>query len=208
MQHGLRDQVLALAGVLQAAALVDRLAKSGNVPDDAYKTSIGSLFEFNPSSAQAVYGGDAEYRFGLDLGMRTLKEILNKRRSGQKADVIRYALSLLHLAGKLRKTKSLLDLLGRRLRELQGHLNESGPMGDQVTLGIARAYQETLSTFRFRIQVQGDGRYLQNKETANQVRALLLAGVRAATLWHQVGGRRWHLLLYRRDMLRALERII
>ncbi|MGH8644611.1 MAG: high frequency lysogenization protein HflD [Gammaproteobacteria bacterium] len=207
MQHGLRDQVLALAGVLQAAALVDRLAKSGSVPEDAYKTSIASLFEFDPSSAQAVYGGEAEYRFGLDLGMRTLKEILNKRHSAQKADVIRYALSLLHLAGKLRKAKSLVDLLGRRLRELQGHLSESGPTGDQVILGIARAYQETLSTFRFRIQVQGDGRFLQNKEIANQVRALLLAGVRAATLWHQVGGRRWHLLFYRRNMLRALEQI-
>ncbi|MGH8601870.1 MAG: high frequency lysogenization protein HflD [Gammaproteobacteria bacterium] len=208
MQHGLRDQVLALAGIVQAAALVDRLAKSGTVPEDAYKTSIASLFEFDPSSAQAVFGGETEYRFGLDLGMRTLKEILNKRHSAQKADVIRYALSLLHLAGKLRKAKSLVDLLGRRLRELQGHLNESGPAGDQVILGIARAYQETLSTFRFRIQVQGDGRYLQNKEIANQVRALLLAGVRAATLWHQVGGRRWHLFFYRRDMLGALEQII
>ncbi|MGH6635569.1 MAG: high frequency lysogenization protein HflD [Gammaproteobacteria bacterium] len=208
MQHGLREQVLALTGVLQAAALVDRLAKSGTVPDDAYKTSIASLFEFDPNSVDAVFGGEAEYRFGLDLGMRTLKEILNKRHSAQKADVIRYALSLLHLAGKLRKAKSLLDLLGRRLRELQGHFNESGPTGDQVILGIARAYQETLSTFRFRIQVQGDGRFLQNKEIANQVRALLLAGVRAATLWHQVGGRRWHLLFYRRHMLRALEQII
>ncbi|MCI0352479.1 MAG: high frequency lysogenization protein HflD [Acidobacteriales bacterium] len=207
MQHALRGQVLALAGVLQAAALVDRLAKSGSVPDDAYKTSIASLFEFNPSSAQSVYGGDAEYRFGLDFGMRTLKEILSKRHSAQKADVIRYALSLLHLAGKLRKAKSLVDLLGRRLRELQGQLNESGPTGDQVILGIARAYQETLSTFRFRIQVQGDGRFLQNKEIADQVRALLLAGVRAATLWHQLGGRRWHLLFYRRNMLHALEKI-
>ncbi|MGH8578792.1 MAG: DUF489 family protein [Gammaproteobacteria bacterium] len=34
-----------------------------------------------------------------------------------------------------------------------------------------------------------------------------MAGVRAATLWHQVGGRRWHLLFYRRNMLRALEQI-
>jgi high frequency lysogenization protein len=207
LQHGLRDQVLALAGVLQAAALVDRLAKSGTVPEDPYKTSIASLFEFDPSSTEAVFGGEAEYRFGLDLGMRTLKEILNKRHSAQKADVIRYALSLLHLAGKLRNAGSLVDLLGRRLRELQAQLNELGPTADEVIQGIARAYQETLSTFRFRIQVQGDGRYLQNKEIANQVRALLLAGVRAATLWHQVGGRRWHLLFYRRNMLRALEQI-
>ncbi|MCI0421727.1 MAG: high frequency lysogenization protein HflD [Acidobacteria bacterium] len=208
MRYGLREQVLALAGVFQAAALVERLAKSGSVPDDAYQISIASLFEFSPASTQAVYGGDAEYRFGLDLGMRTLKDVLNKRHSAQQATVIRYMLSLLHLAGKLRKNSSMSDLLGRRLRELQDQLNESGPLDDAVLLGIARAYQETLSTFRFRIQVQGDARYLQNKGIANQVRALLLAGVRAAMLWYQVGGRRWHLLLYRREMLRALEQII
>ncbi|MEQ8953835.1 MAG: DUF489 family protein, partial [Gammaproteobacteria bacterium] len=33
---------------------------------------------------------------------------------------------------------------------------------------------------------------------ANCIRALLLAGIRAAFLWYQLGGRRWRLLLYRK----------
>ncbi|MGH8570919.1 MAG: DUF489 family protein, partial [Gammaproteobacteria bacterium] len=37
-----------------------------------------------------------------------------------------------------------------------------------------------------------------------KIRAVLLAGVRAAMLWHQIGGRRWHLPVFRKRILRAL----
>jgi len=33
---------------------------------------------------------------------------------------------------------------------------------------------------------------------ANRIRALLLAGIRSAVLWYQLGGRRWRLVVYRR----------
>jgi len=76
---------------------------------------------------------------------------------------------------------------------------------------LARLYQETISTLGKRIQVSGDPQRLQQEETAEQIRALLLAGVRFAWLWQQRGGRRWHLLLRRGRLLenlQALEHIL
>jgi len=40
--------------------------------------------------------------------------------------------------------------------------------------------------------------YLQNEYVSNRIRSLLLAGIRSAVLWHQLGGRRWRLIVYRK----------
>ena len=62
-------------------------------------------------------------------------------------------------------------------------------------------YQDTLSTLRQRIQVQGDMRNLQQPNNASKIRGILLAGIRTARLWRQVGGHRWQLVLNRRKLL-------
>ena len=49
--------------------------------------------------------------------------------------------------------------------------------------------------------------HLQDENKAARVRALFLAGVRAAFLWHQLGGRRWQLLFQRKRLLTAIESI-
>jgi len=70
---------------------------------------------------------------------------------------------------------------------------------------ISGIYQDTLSTMTFRIQVQGDSRLLQQSTISNQVRATLLTGIRAAMLWRQLGGKRWHLIFKRKALLNALD---
>jgi high frequency lysogenization protein len=53
--------------------------------------------------------------------------------------------------------------------------------------------------------------HLKNDHTACRIRAVLFAGVRAAVLWRQVGGKRWHLLFHRKriasDVTRLLHRL-
>lgn len=186
---------------------MDSLAKTGSAPEYPYKTSVASLFEFDPQSTEAIYGGDPEYRYGLDSGLRALKDILNKRQSVRAAEIIRYGLSMLHLSGKLQNNKRVLDVIGERLRAIKVQVEPFDPIDAAVVSSISKCYQDTLSTFKFRVHVQGDSRYLQNQEIADQVRALLLAGVRAAMLWRQMGGRRWHLLFYRGRILRTLNQL-
>ena len=65
-------------------------------------------------------------------------------------------------------------------------------------------YQDTISTFRPRIQVHGDMRYLQQPAVASKVRALLLTGIRSARLWRQLGGHRWQLVFSRGKLLKEL----
>ena len=50
------NQALALAGLFQAAHLVEQLARTGNVNEKDLKTCIESLFQTHPQSIEDVYG--------------------------------------------------------------------------------------------------------------------------------------------------------
>ena len=46
--------------------------------------------------------------------------------------------------------------------------------------------------------VSGEPHHLSDPKNANKIRALLLAGMRSAVLWRQLGGNRLQLLLARK----------
>ncbi|MES3006467.1 MAG: DUF489 family protein [Pseudomonadota bacterium] len=63
---------------------------------------------------------------------------------------------------------------------------------------LAMLYQDTISKLTFRIHVKGNVEFLKDPKVADSIRALLLAGIRSSLLWHQLGGRRWHLIVYKK----------
>jgi high frequency lysogenization protein len=210
LKNTLQDQLVALAGVFQAAALVERLAKTGTVFEDNYKASIASLFVFDPVTTEEVFGGDPQYRLSLDVGLGKLKNIYSEQRlipPPRNSEMVTYVVGILHLESKLYGNRRMLDEIEKRLREIEKQIPELGLTHPQVIEGIANCYKETLSTLNFRIHIRGERVYLEDPVVANQVRALLLAGVRAALLWRQVGGRKWHLVLFRGRIQRELGKI-
>ena len=102
----------------------------------------------------------------------------------------------------------MLNIIGERLDKSLTQLEMFGPTHENTLANLAEIYTDTISTFRFRIQVTGEHQHLQQPRVANQVRVLLLCAIRAAILWHQVGGRRWHLLIYRKNISAALSQLI
>ncbi len=53
--------------------------------------------------------------------------------------------------------------------------------------------------------VQGNPHYLAQANVVSEIRALLLAAVRSAVLWRQMGGTLFDFLLQRRTMLAAID---
>jgi len=56
--------------------------------------------------------------------------------------------------------------------------------------------------------VSGEHGHLANPMIAARVRAVLLAGIRSAVLWHQLGGRRLQLLFSRGKVARTAAEIL
>lgn len=199
------EQTLALAGVVQCAAMTVQLAHHGMAPAERFATALESLFVTHPRHAEDVFAGIGSLRLGLE----TLRELLSGNRSGSSGEVLRYVLNLLHLQGRLAQRRDLLNRIAEGLEQInrQGY-EQPYSANPQVIRQLAKLYQDTLSTLPFRIQVRGDMQRLQNELVAARIRVLLFAGVRAAVLWEQRGGRRWHLLFSRKRLARHCETLL
>lgn len=197
----LREQTIAMAGVAQAARLVDQLSKTGSHPMEFLESSINSLFVFDMEKAEDIFGGLP----GVRLGLQNLCAILANQRENQQHDAARYMFGILQLEKHFAASAEMRDVVRSRLDHASfGAEHFASHVGD-VCQSIAGIYQDTFSQLPRRIKVMGSAQHLENPRNAEVVRALLLAGIRSAYLWRQLGGRRWKLAFKRTAMLKTAQ---
>lgn len=198
------ERTLALAGIVQAAYWVDRLATSGELSSTDLEASLDTLFQFNPETTEQALGG----KLAMNTGLRTLLKLIESG-GQQPAAVTRYWVALTHLERRLAKRPDMLSVIGERLQSAERQRAHFDSLTNaSVLANLSQIYQDTLSTFAYRIQVQGDAKHLQSNGAADKVRALLLVGIRCSMLWHQLGGRRWHLLFHRQKYAQAARQLM
>lgn len=187
------ERVLALAGLFQAAALTQQLASEGRCDEAAMASSIASVFRIDAPSVAAVYGGVA----GVRLGLRNLITQLDD--GSRDMAVTRMVVTVMRLERSLARHAGLLAKLQDGIVAAQRQVAHFGQESPQVVQRLAELYASTLSTLKPRVMVSGDPQQLQQPQVVEKVRANLLAAVRSAVLWRQVGGRQWQLILFRRQ---------
>ncbi|XLY90325.1 high frequency lysogenization protein HflD [Ectopseudomonas mendocina] len=197
----MQEQLVALGAVFEAAVLADKIARTGQVSEASMSCMLGSLLVRDPQTTLAVYGGDD---LNLRDGYRALISSLERNPSALQREPLRYSLAMIGLERQLDKRSDMLQIMGSRLDQIQQQVEHFGLVHDNVIAACGGLYQDTISTFRQRIQVHGDMRFLQQPNNAAKIRALLLAGIRSARLWRQLGGHRWQLVFSRGKLLKAL----
>lgn len=198
------QQGVALAAVFQAASLVEQLARTGEIPASEFELLINSLFIQNPDNFDEIYGQIPNLQAGAHAILKSSSGIQN----ALNPDVMRYALSILHLENKLKKQHHLLDVIGKGIEHAQLQSKHFSITHENILANLSSTYQKSLSTLNFRIKVTGNPNILKNANQADKIRVLLLAGVRAAILWRQVGGRRWHLLFSRKSYCKIAQGLL
>ncbi|ANI28861.1 lysogenization regulator [Yersinia entomophaga] len=199
------DITLALAGICQSARLVQQLAHEGQCDNEALHTSLNSVLLTNPDSTLAVYGGDEKF---LTMGLETLQVVLNANRQGPSAELTRYALSLMVLERKLNAHQSAMSTLGERISQLDRQLAHFDLESETMMSALAAIYVDVISPLGPRIQVTGNPAMLQSTLIQAKVRAALLAGIRSAVLWQQVGGSRLQLMFSRNRLFKQAQSIL
>ena len=199
----LEQQTIALAGVAQVARLVDQVSRTGSYPIEFLEPTIHSLFEFDASSVDSVFGGLA----GVKLGLHNLSNLLASRQSQENREMVRYVFSILYLERKFAADPQMMSVVHSRLEHASFRAEHFANHVQEICHSVSGIYQDTLSNLKFRIKVSGSAQHLQDKENADIIRALLLAGIRSAYLWRQLGGRRWKLVLQRKAMLEASQNL-
>jgi high frequency lysogenization protein len=199
----LTNQTIALAGVAQAAALVQQLATRGTCDQEALNASIGSVLKIDSESVLDVYGG----LNGLKLGLGQLKSQMTGYRV-DNPEQARYAATLVFLENQLSSRKDLLDAIRIGVEKAQAQSEHFGLLHENVLANLGEVYHRTVSTLQPRIMVNGEQTYLSRPDTVNKIRALLLAGIRSVILWKQCGGARWKFIFYRKKIQKELEDLL
>jgi high frequency lysogenization protein len=194
------NQTIALAGIAQAAALVQQLATTGTADPVALESSIASLFISDEHGAENVYGGLP----GLKLGIEQLADQMSGLKIANPEQA-RYAASLVFLENQLAKQPAMLKTIFAGIDRAQAQTEHFGLLHENVLANLGDIYHTTISTLQPRIMVNGEQEYLSRPDIVNKIRACLLAGIRSAILWRRCGGTRWKFLFYRKKIQAELQ---
>jgi high frequency lysogenization protein len=192
MSYSDQDRTLALAGIYQAASLVQQIARHGVADADAMASSVHSLFQIDAASVAEIFGGAN----GLNYGLKQLHRQLSGeiRRDNE---ITGYLLNLIHLQRKLSRQRHRTQKIQQGILQTKERLAHFPELHQNILAALADIYANHISTLQPRIMVSGEPVYLQNPDNVNRIRTLLLAGIRAAMLWWQLGGRRRQVLFNR-----------
>lgn len=202
MSNAIDTRVLPLAGLAQALAQVRRIADTGQADSGVVGTALDSVFRIDADSPQAVYGDLPELRSGMQL--------LHDYFRNQARDELlpRLSLAVLQLERRFVRDGDMTSRVHDGIRTLAPLAHNLGSAHPQVLSGLGGLYADTVSQLRPRVMVQGNPHYLGQADVVAEIRAVLLAALRSAVLWRQLGGSLWDFLLRRRDMLAAIERAL
>lgn len=200
MTHTVQDRLIALGAIYQASLCVRRIATKGTVDTELMEPCIHSLFQKDAPTPAEVFGPPG----ALAPGVRELANQLSGK-TARDLEFTRYLLALLKLESVLNRRPDLVERIAQGIEEARAKLDHFPLLHPNLLAHLAELYSQTVSQLQPRILVRGDPAYLQNPDNQNRIRALLLAGIRAAWLWRQMGGSRWKILFGRQQFLAAAQ---
>jgi len=195
----MRSRTLALAGMLQALKLVRQIAETGHADASVERVALDSVFRIDADTVDEVYGGAPNLRNGLML----LRDYLVDR-SGDEA-LPKLGMAVQQIERRFIADASMTEQVLEGIRSLRAMADRQGGLHPDVIASLGQLYADTISHLRPKVIVQGNPHYLQQPEVVAEIRALLLAALRSAVLWRQMGGTMWDFVFRRRQMVAAID---
>jgi len=200
-----KDQLLALAALIQAVSLASELAMSGVCDIPSAQQLIAAIYVFDTPSTDRLYPARQ-----LTAGLRAFSQIFapSEALKASQQSQARYVIKLNNLAKKLNNNPGVMAELAERIKhatvQRDFFLNEP----DRTLESLSGIYLWLAHELKVDFKILGQSQYLLDHQRVNRIRALLLAGVRAAVLWQQLGGSAWHLWWRRKTYLHLSQQLL
>ena len=203
MIDNMKNRTIALAGVCQAAYFANELASTGKVRDlNGLEALINSLYIIDCDDISDIYGSDLT---NINTGLKTVSYAFN--RDPDYLTVLKYTLTLLTLERKLNKRTDYLEKIQKGILDSKLLQLPEDPQTPAVITKLANVYSSTVSMLQPRIILNGKPEYLKQAAVTEKIRTTLLAGIRSAVLWTQMGGTQWQLLFKRKALVETANHL-
>ena len=196
------ERVLALAGLVQALRQVRQIAENGHADEAIVGTALDSVFRIDAASAAAVYGSPR----ALEPGLRLLRDYFGNQ--GHDELLPRLALAVMQLERRFVRESDTARRVHDGVVALAPSAERLGSVHPDVLAALGSLYADTVSHLRPRVLVQGNPHYLGQADIVAEIRAVLLASLRSAVLWRQMGGSLWDFVLRRRDLIATIDALL
>lgn len=208
----MKDITITLAAICQVAYQVQHVSRTGHITDEDFSILLKSIIETSPVNTLAVYGGQLDnIKKGLEVLINHLsndKASADGAKENKDPELTRYIISLINLERRLAKQPQQLNALGERINATERQLDHYSLTSDTLIASFASIYSDIISPLGHKIQVTGEPSILKQSVNQYKIRALLLAGIRAAVLWRQVGGKRRHILFNRKKIVETAKALL
>lgn len=195
----MRNQTIAMAALCEAALLIQQVSKGQAFDSQALATLVGGIMNTAPENVDQVYPNLASLKQGSYL----LVHQLSGQATSKDVEVTRYLAGMMSLSKKLLNNQTALTGLSTSLKEVERRLEHFDITDASIIGNFADIYSKNISPIGQKIKVIGTPQNLKQPIIQNQVRAVLLAGVRAAVLWRQMGGKRRQFIFSRNKILKS-----
>lgn len=187
------ERTMAFAGILQAIGQVQYLARHGESDKEALAATLNTILVTEPESTADVY----QDKTILDNGYQLIQNQLGDG-SNKDVETTRYLVGVLTLERKLARSPNGLGMLAERINQVHRQLAHFAITDEQVLANFASIYSDVISELGPKLQISGNPDCLKQPQVQHKIRALLLAAMRSAVLWRQLGGKRRHLVFARK----------
>ncbi|SHG83676.1 high frequency lysogenization protein HflD [Ferrimonas marina] len=197
MSQSIELRTMAFAGICQAIDQVRDIARHGHVEEEMLRGSVQSILVTDPETPDQVFA-DVDLTTGYQVVVEQLGD-----GSRKDVDLTRYLVGVLALERKLAAKPAAMSMLAERLTQVKRQTHHFELTDEQVLSNLASVYSDVISPLGSRIQVVGTPMQLQQTSNQYKIRTLLLAAIRSAVLWRQLGGKRRHLVMARRALVQT-----
>lgn len=198
----MESRVLALAGLAQAVQIVRKIADTGHTDHAALRCLMGSVLAIDAPDVAAVYGGKRELRPGLTRLRQQLSE------GNSDPNFTRLAMAVLALERTFSRDHEVAGKVRQAILSAPRPAQEDGSASPELIKAFADIYATHISPLKPRVMVQGNPHYLAQDHVVDEIRAILLAALRSAVLWRQLGGSSLDFLLRRRAMAETITELL
>ncbi len=181
-----QQQVMALAAMCQITKFVQQVAHTGQITEQQLSDALSGILVTDPKNPEDVFA-----ELNLRQGYRLIVQQLESG-SDKSVELVKYVGGLIQLERLVSGKPSVLAELGRKIDDMHRRTAHFELHDESMVAGLADIYANVISPLGQRIQVFGKPELLKQPHVQNKIRALLLAGIRAAVLWRQLGGKRRH----------------
>ena len=190
----LKNETISLGAIYQACSEIKKIAWQGEINNNLIEPLINSVYKTTSEEIEDVFISIKRLNSGLDF----LRRQLIGDAFSKDGEVSRYFEAIGILVKNINKKDEVLNKLRTELTKQSMPINEDNL--DQHALFLSELYLSTISKVEPRIIVNGDNKYLTDKNNAAMIRSLLLCAIRSYILWQQSGGSKFRIFIFKKKI--------